>query len=136
MSAEENKASDRRFWEEVFNGRKLSLMDEFIAPDWVYHGPAGQEMHGPKELKQLFSMYFNAFPDLHADIEDIIAEGDKVAIRVMCRGTHKGEIMGIAPTGRQIKVPLMGINRFKDHQAVETFELIDIFGMLQQLGSA
>jgi len=61
-------------------------------------------MHGPEELKQLFSIYFNAFPDLHADIEDIIAEGDRVAIRVMCRGTHKGEIMGIAPTGRQIKV--------------------------------
>jgi predicted ester cyclase len=54
----------------------------------------------------------------------------------MCRGTHKGEIMGIAPTGRQIKVPVICINRFKDHQAVETFELIDIFGMLQQLGSA
>lgn len=136
MSTEENKASDRRFWEEIFNGRKLSLMDEFIAPGWVYHGPAGQEMHGPEELKQLFSMYFNAFPDLHADIEDIIAEGDKVAIRVMCRRTHKGEIMGIAPTGRQIKVPLMAINRFKDHRVVETFELIDIFGMLQQLGSA
>lgn len=66
MSTDENKALDRRFWEEVFNGKNLSLIDEFVAPNWVYHGPAGQEMHGPEELKQLFSMFFNAFPDLHA----------------------------------------------------------------------
>lgn len=134
MSTEENKALDRRFWEEIFNGKNLSLIEEFVAPNWVYHGPAGKEMHGPEELKQLFSMFFDAFPDLHADIEDHIAEGDKVAVRVMCHGTHNGEVMGIAPTGRQIKIPVICISRFKDNKTVETSEVIDLYGMLQQLG--
>lgn len=134
MSTEENKLVLRRFWEEVFNGKKLATIDELFATDWVYHGAGGQIIHGPEELKQFLSMYFNAFPDFRADVEDLVAEGDKVASRATCYGTHKGELMGITPTGKQVTVPVICISRLEDNRIVEDFELVDIFGMLQQLG--
>ncbi|MGB9941191.1 ester cyclase [Methanosarcina sp.] len=134
MLIEENKSVLRRFWEEVFNGKKLATIDELFAPDWVYHGAGGQEIHGPEELKQFLSIYFDAFPDFRADVEDLIAEGDRVASRATCYGTHQGELMGIAPTGRQVTVPVICISRLADNKIVEDFELVDIFGMLQQLG--
>lgn len=134
MSIEENKSVLRRFWEEVFNEKKLAIIDEIFAPDWVYHGAGGQEVHGPEELKQFLSMYFNAFPDFHADIKDLFAEGNKVASRAICRGTHKGELMGIAPTNKQIEVPVIAISYLSNNQIVEDFELVDLFGLFQQLG--
>lgn len=134
MSIEENKRLLRRFWEEVFNGKKLAVIDELFAPDWVYHGAGGQEIHGPEELKQFLSIYFSAFPDFHANVEDLIAEGDRVASRATCYGTHKGELMGIAPTGKRVTVPVICISRLANNKIVEDFELVDIFGMLQQLG--
>jgi len=75
--------------------------------------------------------YYNRF---RADVEDLIAEGDKVASRATCYGTHKGELMGITPTGRQITVPVICISRLVNNRIVEDFELVDLFGMLQQLG--
>ncbi len=134
MSAEENKVIVRRFWEEVFNRRNLALIDELYATDWVYHGPAGQEVHGPEGLKQYLTLYFNAFPDLHAKVEDIFAEGDRVASRAICRGTHKGELMGIAPTGKQVTLAVIAISRLMSGNIVEDGELVDLFGMMQQLG--
>lgn len=134
MSTEEKQLILCRFWEEIFNGKKLDLIDELFTPEWVYHGAAGQVIHGPEELKQLLSTYFAAFPDFHAVVEDLIAEGDRVASRAMCYGTHKGELMGIAPTGRQVAVPVICISRLAENRIVEDFELVDIFGMLQQLG--
>lgn len=134
MSIEENKSVLCRFWEEVFNEKKLATIDEIFAPDWVYHGAGGQVIHGPEELKQFLSIYFRAFPDFRADIEDLVAEGDRVASRATCYGTHKGELMGIPPTGKQVIVPVICISRLADNRIVEDFELVDIFGMLQQLG--
>ncbi len=134
MSAEENKAIIRRFWEEVFNGRNLNLIDELYAKNWIYHGPAGQEVHGPEGLKQYLALYFKAFPDLHAKVEDIFAEGDRVGSRATCRGTHKGELMGIAPTGKQVTIAVICISRLMKNNVVEDWELVDLFGMMQQLG--
>jgi steroid delta-isomerase-like uncharacterized protein len=134
MSIEENKSVLRRFWQEVFNEKKLAVVDEIFAPNWVYHGAGGQEVHGPEELKKFLSMYFNAFPDFHADIEDLFAEGDKVASRAICRGTHKGELMGIAPTNKPVEIPVIAISHLSDNRIIEDFELVDLFGMFQQLG--
>ncbi len=133
MSIEENKLILRRFWEEIFNDRNLAAIDEIFAPNWVYHGAGGHEVHGPEELKKFLSMYFKAFPDFHADIEDLFAEGNNVASRAICRGTHKGELMGIAPTNKQIEVPVIAISHLSDNQIVEDFELVDLFGLFQQL---
>ena len=130
---EKNKAMVRRFWGEVFNGRKLSLIDEIFTADWVYHGVGGLKVYGPEGLKQFLTEYYNAFPDMQVKVENLIAEGDKVVSHVTSRGTHKGELMGIAPTGKQVTVPVICISRFVDDKIGENWEIIDLFGMLQQL---
>jgi len=132
-TTEKNKAIIRRFWEEVFNGKKLSLIDELFTNDWIYHGVGGQKIYGPKGLKQFLTDYHNAFPDIQVNVENLIAEGDKVVSHVTSCGTHKGELMGIAPTGKRVTVPVISISRFVDDKIVEDWEIIDLFGMLQQL---
>lgn len=129
-----NKSILHRFWEEVFNENKLAAIDELFAPNWAYHEAGGQEVHGPEELKQFLSMYFSALPDFHADVKDLIAEGDKVASRAICSGTHIGELMGIPPAGKEVAVPVISISRLEDNKIIEDFELVDLFGMFQQLG--
>ena len=132
-TTEKNKAIIRRFWEEVFNGRKLSLIEELFTTDWVYHGVGGQNIYGLKGLKEFLADYHNAFPDIQVKVENLIAEGDKVVSHVISHGTHKGELMGIAPTGKQVTVPVICISRFVDDKIGEDWEIIDLFGMLQQL---
>jgi steroid delta-isomerase-like uncharacterized protein len=132
-ATEQNKSIVRRFWEEVFNGRKLTLIDELFTTDWVYHGVAGQKLYGQEGLKQFLTLYYHAFPDIQVDVENLIAEGDKVVSHVTSRGTHQGELMGIAPTGKQVTVPVICISRFANNKIVEDWEIIDLFGMLQQL---
>ena len=135
MSIEENKATIRRFWDEVFNGRKLNVIDDLFTSDYVYHGSGGQDIRGTEGLKQFLGMYFNAFPDVQAELEDIFAEGDRVVSRVIGRGTHSGDLMGIEPTGKQIIITVICINRFVGKRIAEDWELVDMFGMMQQLGT-
>jgi steroid delta-isomerase-like uncharacterized protein len=135
MSLQENKDAIRNFWNEVFNNKKLELIDSLFTEDYVYHGAAGQDIHGREGLKQFLNMYFNAFPDIHAEIEDIFGEDDKVVSRVMCRGTHQGELMGMPATGKQVAIRVICTNSFSGQKIVEDWELPDLFGMLQQLGA-
>ena len=135
MSLQHNKEATSRFWEEVFNHRKLVLVDGLFAEDYVYHGAAGQEANGRDGLKQFLGMYFEAFPDLHAEVEDIFGEGDKILSRAMCRGTHKGNLMGMPATGKQIAIRVICADRFADGKVAESVELPDLFGMMQQLGA-
>lgn len=135
MSLNENKETIRRFWEEIFNKRKLELVDEVFTDDYVYHGAAGQDVHGREGLKQFLTMYFNAFPDIRAEVEDVFGEGDKVASRSTCRGTHKGDLMGMPPTGKHVSIRVICTNRFVGNRVAEDWELPDLFGMMQQLGA-
>jgi steroid delta-isomerase-like uncharacterized protein len=135
MSVNENKESIRRFWEEVFNKRKLELIDDLFTEDYVYHGAAGQDIRGREGLKQFLSMYFNAFPDIRAEVEDVFGEGNKLASRAMCHGTHKGDLMGMPPTGKQVAIRVICTNLFAGSKIVEDWELPDLFGMMQQLGA-
>ena len=134
MSTEQNKALIKRAWDEVFNQKKITVVDELWGSDYVYHGPQGQELRGSESLKQFISHYLEAFPDLHIEIKDLIAEGDKVVSRVVSRGTHKGELQGIAPTGKVVTTTLILITRLADGKVVEDWESRDDLGMLQQLG--
>jgi predicted ester cyclase len=129
MSLEENKAIVRRFIE-AYNTHNLDLFDEFVAPDYVDH-----TNHVDREgLKQLFNMAFKAFPDWHETIEDIIAEGDKVWIRVKTTGTHTGEWMGIAPTGKKITSEMVDIYRIVDGKHVEGRFIVDQLDFFKGLG--
>jgi len=134
MSSERNKAITRRFWEEVFNRRDLDAIVDLVTKDYEFHGSAGKEVRGREGLKQFLSMFFIAFPDLRFEVDDIFSEGDKVVSRVTGRGTHKGELMGIPPTGKQIATTVICINRFVGERIAEDWEIIDLFGMMVQLG--
>ena len=133
--SEENKALSRRVIEEIFNAGNLDLADELIAQDHVHHDPAmPEEGHGPEHMKEFANMYRSAFPDVHIEIEDQIAEGDKVVSRWVASGTHEGELMGIAPTGNRVTVAGMTIDRIANGQVAETWDNYDALGMMQQLG--
>src|SRR5215210_2906493 len=100
MGVEENKALARRWFEEVFNSQDLGLMDEIVAADIVNH--AGRDlvtMAGREGYRTLLRQLFVGFPDWHFEIEDVIAEGDRVVVRTTMRGTHRGVFRGVNPTG-------------------------------------
>ena len=133
MSTEENKAVARRYIEEVFNQKNLAMIDELNTPDVVLHN-ASMTIEGREAYKQFVSMYLSAFPDMHMTIEHMIAEGDIVAERVTSRATHKGELMGIPPTGKQGTITAIYMVRFVNGKGAEVWANADDLGMLQQLG--
>jgi steroid delta-isomerase-like uncharacterized protein len=134
-SAGANKAISRRADEELFNRGNLDVADELFAPDFVYHDPAGEELRGPESVKGYATMLRAAFPDLHQTIEDQVAEGDRVAYRWTARGTHEGELMGIAPTGNRVTFTGIAVARLADGKIEEIWENYDALGLMQQLGA-
>ena len=133
MSTEENKAVVRRMYEE-WNKRNLAGIWELYAPDYVYHGTGVFPDLDLAAMKQMVPAFWTAFPDEHMVVEDMIAEGDKVAYRFTFRGTHQGDFMGIPPTGKQVSVTGITIDRIKDGKVVESWANYDTLGLLQQLG--
>ena len=132
---EENKATARRIIEEVWNKGNVAVAGELMTTSNVFHGPIGMEFKGLESLKSTVTMYRTAFPDVHMTIEDMVAEGDKVAYRYTMRGTHKGELMGIAPTGKQVTFTVIVISRFEGGKEAEVWASEDLLGMMQQLGA-
>jgi steroid delta-isomerase-like uncharacterized protein len=134
MSAEENKALFRRTYEELLNTGEYSVAEELVAPDFVNHeAPPGRD-RGPESMRGLASMLRTAFPDLHFEIEELIAEGEMVAGRLTMSGTHDGPLMGTPPTGRSVRQDHMHFVRFEDGKAVEHWGVRDDLGMMKQLG--
>jgi steroid delta-isomerase-like uncharacterized protein len=131
MAAEDNKAVVRRFYEEVINGQNLALIEELWAPDAVDHTFGSQGVEG---AKQFFTMLFQAFPDIHVEVHDVIAEGDLAAARVTHSGTHRGEFVGIPATGRQAQVGGVDFFRMQDGKQAEHWGGPDMASLLQQLG--
>ena len=131
---EKNKALTRRHFEEDWNQGKLDVIDEIFATDYVGHQPGGTDIQGPEGLKQFVTMGRTAFPDIQFTVEDQIAEGDKVVIRWTLTGTHKGEYMGIPPTGVQVRVTGISFFRIAGGKIVERWLNRDALGMMQQLG--
>ncbi len=135
MSTENNKALVRRVYEEVINEGNMALLDELVSPDYVEHDPNWpQPVHGPEGLKQYFLAFRTAFPDLHLTIEDMVGEGDKIAVRHTAHGTHEGNMMGIPATGKQVTVPAITIHSINGGKFVETWVIGDSLGLLQQIG--
>jgi len=136
MSIEENKAMDRRFYEEVWNGGNLAVVDEFVAANYVDHDPQPTgALEGVEGIKQSVTMYRTAFPDAHFTIEDQIAERDLLVTRWRARGTHQGPLMGIPPTGKPAMVTGISITRWASGKVVEGWTNFDALGLLQQLGA-
>ena len=136
MSIEQNKALVRQMVEEVFNGGNMSLVDELFAVDFVEHEelPPGTPP-GREGAKAITTAIRSAFPDFKATIEHIIAEGDKVFIRMTWSGTQAGEFMGVPSTGKKFAVGVFDVVRMENGKIVEHWGLMDSMGMMQQLGA-
>jgi steroid delta-isomerase-like uncharacterized protein len=133
MSAEQNKAILRQAYDAI-NRNDLDALDEMVASDITDHDPAPGQAPGLEGVKDYFSSLHAAFPDVHMEVEDMIAEGDKVVARVSVGGTHQGEFMGIAPTGNRVTITGIDILRITDGKVVEHWGKFDDLGMMQQLG--
>lgn len=135
MSAEENKATIRRYVEEAWNKGNVSIMDELMAAHYVRHMAISAPPLTREGQKQRILGFRRAFPDLQLIIEDMLAEGEKVSFRLTLRGTHQDEFMRVPPTGKQIVVGAVDVARFEDGKVVEQWGQTDMLGLLQQLGA-
>jgi len=134
--SEENKAVVRRFIEEVWNNGNLAAIDELVAEDHVDHDPAQAGSPGGREgVRAFVQMYRAAYPDTRIELGEMIAEGDLVAAPWTATGTHQGDLMGIAPTGKSIAVTGIGIDRVSGGKIAESWANYDALGMLAQLGA-
>jgi len=130
-----NKNVIRRVFEEVWNKGNVSALDELVGPNLAHHDPSTPDFgHGPEGEKRRVNLYRSAFPDLHFTVEDVIADGDRVVARYTARGTHKGELNGIAPTGKHINVSGVTVSRIANGKIAESWVNWDALGMMQQLG--
>ena len=135
MSSEQNKAIVRRLLEEPWTGN-LKVVDELIDRNYVGHDPSIPEpRRGPDGFKENVSTYREAYSDARITVDEQIAEGDKVATRWTGRGKHDGDLMGIAPIGKQVKVSGLTLSRLVNGKVIEEYTNWDTFGMMQQLGA-
>jgi steroid delta-isomerase-like uncharacterized protein len=133
--SDENKAIVRREVEDLFGQGNLDAADEIYAPDYVGHTPdVPEDIRGVEAARQYAASFRNAFPDLQATVVDQLADGDKVATRFTGRGTHEGDLEGIAPTGNRMEITGIVISRIEGGKIVEDWTNYDGLGMMQQLG--
>ena len=134
MSAEESKAIVRQFWG-VWDEGNIGLVDELLASDYVNHSPGiPDQPEGSDGVRAVVAMFRSGMPDLRVIIEDMIAEGDKVATRYTLEGTHEGELFGIPPTGQHLSIKSISVERVSDSKIREHWRITDTLDMMQQLG--
>ena len=135
---ERNKALSRRF-SDAMNTNDPEIIsctiDELVQADATIRTPLPLQVSGAQALKEVFLRLHGAYPDLHVAIQDLIAEGDKVVSRNLVTGTHKGEYMGIAPTGKAVTYDEIFIFRFVNGRIAETWGVVDVLAQLRQLGA-
>ncbi|MGD0780959.1 MAG: ester cyclase [Dehalococcoidales bacterium] len=133
MDTEENKAKELLIVAEAINKGNLAVLDECLTPDFIYRGPSG-EVKGIKSYKQFIANLRTAYPDIHVDVKDIVAEGDMVATRTLCTFTFIGQADAIPPKGKKVSMSSTIIDRFKDGKLAETWEYYDRLELNRQLG--
>ena len=135
-SALDRVAIARQLVQEVWNLGEFRLINEYVDPAFLSHDPAPDEVRGPEALKRLITAQREAFPDFRMEISDLFECQDKVVARWQVSGTHRGDFMGLAPTGRRAAVEGISIDRWEGDRIVETWVAYDVLGVLQQLGAA
>ena len=136
ISAEkDNKAIMRQFWD-VWEQGNIDLLDDLLAPEYINHTLATPDLpSGPEGVKEVVSMFRSGIPDLRVAIEDMIAEGDRVATRYALEGTHRGDLFGVAPTGRALSIKSMTVERLSGGKIIEHWRVTDELDMMRQLGA-
>jgi steroid delta-isomerase-like uncharacterized protein len=133
--SEQNKTNVRRLFEEVWNKGHVTVADELFASNYNHHDSSTPDLgRGPESEKKRVTLYRNAFPDIRFTVEDLISEGETVVARWSCHGTHKGELNGIAATGKQFHITGISIARFTNSKMFEGYVNWDGLGLMQQLG--
>jgi steroid delta-isomerase-like uncharacterized protein len=134
-NSEEHKATVRACFQAGETGR-FDALDAIIDPDFVLHDPANpEEIRGIEGLKALIETYREGLGDMRVTVEQQLADGDYVATRYTCRGTHSGDLMGLPATGREVTISSLVISRFRDGRIAEEWEISDVFGLLRQVGA-
>lgn len=135
MTTEANKQLVRRIYGDIVNAGRLDLYADLLAEDIIDHEGFPDTGRGCETYKQSLTVLRSAFPDLRMDVEDMVAEGDRVVTRLTLRGTHQGQYLGLAPTGRFVTTGSIDILRLAGGKAVERWAETDTLGLLQQLGA-
>jgi steroid delta-isomerase-like uncharacterized protein len=133
--SEQNKTLARRWFEDLFSRGNLDAANEILSAEFVDH-LTHEDERGLEELKAYVTIYRAAFPDIQDTLEQIVAEGDKVVVRWTSRGSHQGEFMGAAPTGRHVTFTGMRLFRIAENKIAESWVNIDERGLQEQLGTA
>src|SRR2546426_1820776 len=136
MGTQENKASARRFVEEVINQGNVAVVDELTGPNFVDHSAPPGVPATNEGFKGFVKTFRAAFPDLHYTVDDEIAEGDRVVQRSTAHGTMKGDFQGMPASGKSATWSEVHITRFANGKAIEHWAVVDQLGMLAQLGFA
>ena len=134
MTSEANKLTMHRFVEFI-NTASQKLAEELISPNAIFHVPGRPEpMRGPAGYLAIIEMMRGGFPDIQWTLEEMVAEGDKVAARFIMRGTHQGTFFGVPPSGKKIAVQAMNFYRLSNGQFIEEHGMPDMMGLMQQIG--
>jgi steroid delta-isomerase-like uncharacterized protein len=134
LAEESNKAIMRRFWD-IWEQGNIDLLDELLAPDYINHTLATPDLPaGPEGVKEVVNMFRSAMPDIRVHIEDMIAEGDKVTTRYALEGTHRGELFGVAPTGKYLSIKSITVERVSEGRILEHWRITDELDMMHQIG--
>ena len=134
-SLSENKQVVLRWTDEVLNQGKVDVVDELFAQDFSWTMPFNHEpLRGPEAIKETVSGFRTAFSNFAVDVEDVIAEGDQVALKYTASGTNDGELMGAPATGESAAWRVMHIFRLRDGKIVEDVTILDRMDLMEQLG--
>jgi steroid delta-isomerase-like uncharacterized protein len=136
MTVEDNKAIIRAYVETVWNQRQLDQAEEFVASDFLDHAPLPGQAPGLDGARRKWAMYLNAAPDLRVTIEDLVTEHDKVAVRRSYEGVHRGELLGIPDTGKQVRAGSISIFRLAEGKIAEIWEQLDLLTLMQRSASS
>lgn len=131
--SEQYKTAARNFIEKSLNQKDLSAFDTYFSSELIDHALPPGLPSGLEGRKMFASALLRAFSDLHVHLEDMVADGEKLVTRYTVHGTHNGELMGIPPTGKEVSITGIAIDRFESGQSVEHWEIIDQLSMMQQL---
>ena len=134
MSVEENKENIRRHVDEIWHKGNMDAVDELIAPNWVLRNPVGDDITGIDGFKQMATSQRTSFPDIHFAIDNMIGEGDYVAVQYTSTGTFTNKMGDIEPTGKKYEQPIVIIYRFEGGKQAETLISYNQLSMFQQLG--
>lgn len=132
--SEQYKTAAQDLIEKGFNQKDVSAFEAFFSTNLKDHALPPGVPEGFEGRKMFYSAMLAAFPGMQVRVEDVFEEGDKLVTRWSARGTHNGDMMGIPPTGKQISIGGIAIDRFENDQSVEHWEVFDQIGLMQQLG--